>query len=148
MYDENGVEIRIGDHAIGVTGNENDAVIYEGEVVQLNHARMQAKLIIVGSNRDVWLDHDRMAVQLEDANDDRWYEELNEDKWVEWLLDSSDDRSMFRDPGGRSALRAGDPIHPCPTCGRKNQLTDEDVRLGYQCDHCADALEGRYPSEY
>ena len=50
--------------------------------------------------------------------------------------------SQFRDPGGRSALRAGNPVHPCPTCGRENMLTDADKRLGYQCDFCADALEG------
>lgn len=53
-------------------------------------------------------------------------------------------RSDFRDPGGRSALRAGKRIHPCPTCGRKNQLTAEDKRLGYQCDVCADAVEGHF----
>lgn len=59
----------------------------------------------------------------------------------------------FEDPGGRSALRKATPsnprIHPCPTCGRPNQLTAKDVRLGYQCDYCADALEGiGDPSEY
>ena len=52
----------------------------------------------------------------------------------------------FRDPRGGSALRtatADNPrIHPCPTCGRKNALTPRDVRLGYQCDACADAQEG------
>lgn len=53
-----------------------------------------------------------------------------------------DDRSMFADPGGRSALRAGVRKFPCPTCGRKNALTAEDVRRGYQCDRCADAAEG------
>ena len=60
----------------------------------------------------------------------------------EWDEDENEDRYMFRDPGGRSALRAGEPKHPCPTCGRPNQLTDEDIWLGYQCDYCADALEG------
>jgi predicted RNA-binding Zn-ribbon protein involved in translation (DUF1610 family) len=49
----------------------------------------------------------------------------------------------FRDPGGRSALRNGKRIHPCPTCGRKNMLTDKDKNLGYQCDMCADEAEGR-----
>ena len=48
----------------------------------------------------------------------------------------------FRNPGGRSALRAGKRIYPCPTCGRKNQLTAKDKSLGYQCDRCADADEG------
>jgi predicted RNA-binding Zn-ribbon protein involved in translation (DUF1610 family) len=58
------------------------------------------------------------------------------------------DRNDFRDPGGRSALRRGKRRHPCPTCGRENALTDKDVRLGYQCDRCADAAEGYYPGEY
>jgi len=48
----------------------------------------------------------------------------------------------FRNPGGRSALRAGKRIYPCPTCGRPNMLTAEDKRRGYQCDRCADAAEG------
>lgn len=60
-------------------------------------------------------------------------------------FDDDDDaraRMNFRDPGGRSALRAGKRIHPCPTCGRKKQLTDKDRQLGYQCDRCADEDEG------
>lgn len=52
----------------------------------------------------------------------------------------------FADPDGQSALRAASPTNPrsqpCPTCGRENMLTVEDVRLGYQCDRCADAAEG------
>jgi len=48
----------------------------------------------------------------------------------------------FRDPGGRSALRAGKRVYPCPTCGRENQLTAKDKKLGYQCDRCADSAEG------
>jgi len=48
----------------------------------------------------------------------------------------------FADPGGRSALRAGDRIHPCPTCKKPNKLTVRDTQLGYQCDECADAAEG------
>lgn len=60
-----------------------------------------------------------------------------------------EDRYDFRDPGGRSALRRGKRIYPCPTCGRKNQLTAKDKSLGYQCDRCADQAEGLYPnSEY
>jgi hypothetical protein len=51
----------------------------------------------------------------------------------------------FMDPGGNSALRAAtddDPrIHPCPTCGCSNRLTLKDVKLGYQCDSCADKAE-------
>ncbi len=54
------------------------------------------------------------------------------------------DGSYFRDPGGRSALRAGKRIHPCPTCGKKKALTAHDKALGYQCDSCADRAEGHY----
>ncbi len=60
-----------------------------------------------------------------------------------------DDRSEFADPGGRSALRAAtrsNPrVYPCPTCHAANRLTLKDVRLGYQCDECADAAEGYGP---
>jgi hypothetical protein len=58
------------------------------------------------------------------------------------------DRAAFADPGGRSALRAGKRNQPCPTCGRPNKLTAEDVRRHYQCDSCADAAEGRMGGEY
>jgi hypothetical protein len=44
------------------------------------------------------------------------------------------DEMDFRDPGGRSALRAGKRCRPCPTRGRKNALTVKDVQLGHQCD--------------
>lgn len=61
--------------------------------------------------------------------------------------DYDDDRSCFADPGGMSALRAASRTNPrnlpCPTCGRPNQLTAADVAHHYQCDHCADAAEGR-----
>lgn len=54
----------------------------------------------------------------------------------------------FADPGGRSALRAASRSNPrnkpCPNCKRKNVLTLKDVRLGYQCDSCADTAEGGY----
>ena len=53
-----------------------------------------------------------------------------------------DDRSMFADPGGHSALRAGVRSYPCPTCNEPNRLTSKDVKLGYQCDDCADRAEG------
>ncbi len=56
-----------------------------------------------------------------------------------------EDRSMFAEPYGNSALRAASKSNPrnrpCPTCGAKNRLTPKDVTLGYQCDSCADALE-------
>lgn len=60
-----------------------------------------------------------------------------------------DDRSEFADPnGGRSALRRATPGNrrnrPCPTCGTSNVLTPKDVKLGYQCDACADARERGY----
>lgn len=58
-----------------------------------------------------------------------------------------DDRSMFADPGGRSALRASSKRNPrnlpCPTCKRPNLLTPADRARGYQCDSCADRAEGR-----
>jgi hypothetical protein len=47
----------------------------------------------------------------------------------------------FAEPGGKSALRAGKRIYPCPTCGDKNRLTAKDKQLGYQCDRCADLAE-------
>lgn len=57
--------------------------------------------------------------------------------------DYSDYRE-FADPGGRSSLRSGKRTKPCPTCGKKNALTAKDVSLGYQCDSCADRVEGCY----
>lgn len=55
-------------------------------------------------------------------------------------------RPDFADPNGRSALRAATKNnprkYPCPTCKRENKLTLKDVRLGYQCDSCADRAEG------
>lgn len=79
---------------------------------------------------------------------DDWMEERFERDY-----DGDDDCSEFADPGGRSALRAATPDNPriyaCPTCGRENMLTAKDVALHYQCDFCADALEGRFgSSEY
>ena len=58
----------------------------------------------------------------------------------------NDDRSMFADPGGNSALRAATKTNPrnlpCPTCGQPDVLTRKDRNLGYQCDSCADKAEG------
>jgi len=55
-------------------------------------------------------------------------------------------RMNFANPG--SALRrptAANPrIYPCPECGEKDCLTSVDVKLGYQCDECAERLEGVY----
>ena len=57
-----------------------------------------------------------------------------------------EDRSMFEQPYGNSALRRSSRANPrnlpCPTCGELNRLTPKDRALGYQCDSCADALEG------
>lgn len=59
--------------------------------------------------------------------------------------DPDDDRSMFADPGGRSALRRAGRYNPrnlpCPTCGEPDQLTPADRAQGYQCDACADRAE-------
>jgi len=52
----------------------------------------------------------------------------------------------FRDPRGKSALRASSRQNPrnlpCPTCKAENRLTPADVARGYQCDECADRAEG------
>ena len=52
---------------------------------------------------------------------------------------------MFKDPGGRSALRAASKDNPrnlpCPTCGQPDKLTPADKWLGYQCDDCAYSQE-------
>jgi hypothetical protein len=55
--------------------------------------------------------------------------------------DDSGDDIQFADPGGNSSLRAGPRTERCPNCKFPNRLTVEDVRLGYQCDACANALE-------
>jgi hypothetical protein len=59
-----------------------------------------------------------------------------------------DDRSMFADPGGNSALRRATKRNPrnlpCPTCGRENMLTPADRAKGYQCNICADHDEGGF----
>jgi hypothetical protein len=56
-----------------------------------------------------------------------------------------DDRIVFANEG--SALRAeteyNPRIYPCDTCRGQKLLTLEDVKLGYQCDSCADRAEGR-----
>lgn len=50
----------------------------------------------------------------------------------------------FARPGSalRAASRTNPRVYPCPTCGTPNTLTMEDVRLGYQCDYCAEQAEG------
>jgi hypothetical protein len=59
----------------------------------------------------------------------------------DWEGEPREDDMDFADPGGRSALRAGKRIYPCPTCGGKNRLSKKDKQLGYQCDSCADLAE-------
>lgn len=62
------------------------------------------------------------------------------------MYDDDEDRSMFADPGGKSALRRATKNNPrnlpCPTCKQPNKLTPADKRAGYQCDECADKAEG------
>lgn len=69
-----------------------------------------------------------------------------EDLGVEEEYPDDEEDEDFADPGGRSALRAATPTNPrnrpCPTCRTPDVLTLKDVALGYQCDSCADALEG------
>jgi hypothetical protein len=68
------------------------------------------------------------------------------DDGYEHFEGEEDDRHQFADPGGRSALRAASKKNPrnlpCPTCGSPNKLTPIDRSLGYQCNDCADKLEG------
>lgn len=64
----------------------------------------------------------------------------------EYDYDADSYHLEFYDPYGRSALRAGVRKYPCPTCGKPNRLTAEDVKRHYQCDACADAQEGYFPS--
>lgn len=56
------------------------------------------------------------------------------------------DRREFAN--AESALRTASKDNPrnlpCPTCGEPDRLTPEDVRHGYQCDDCADNLEGGF----
>ena len=64
------------------------------------------------------------------------------------MHDYDDDRSMFADPGGNSALRAESRTNPrnlpCPTCCEPNRLTRADRSRGYQCDQCANEAERGY----
>ena len=72
------------------------------------------------------------------------------DEFGEWIHPGDENydpfsyeaNNQFADPGGNSALRAGARLYPCPTCGEPNRLSSTDVRLGYQCDECADRAEG------
>ena len=32
--------------------------------------------------------------------------------------------------------RSGRKVYPCPVCGRRNVLTEKDLRLGHPCGRC------------
>jgi hypothetical protein len=74
--------------------------------------------------------------------------QVMEDDMFDDVYDDGDDRMMFADPGGRSALRAASKRNPrnlpCPTCKQPNRLTPADKARGYQCDSCADRAEQGY----
>jgi len=65
--------------------------------------------------------------------------------YCHWTKSLHSSRMKFRDPGGRSALRAASKRNPrnlpCPSCGEPNRLTPADRAQGYQCDACADRAE-------
>jgi hypothetical protein len=81
-----------------------------------------------------------------DPDEDYDDEDYDDEDAGDFDLDDEDDRSMFADPGGKSALRAATPDNPrdlpCPTCHQPDKLTPADKALGYQCDDCADRAEG------
>jgi hypothetical protein len=83
-----------------------------------------------------------------DTFNDKDWDKLLKEYWEDDDYEDDDDRSMFADPGGNSALRASSPSNPrnlpCPTCEQPDRLTPADHRLGYQCDECADRAEGGY----
>jgi hypothetical protein len=63
--------------------------------------------------------------------------------------DSHARNQQFARPGSNSALRAAGPSNPrnlpCPTCRKPDRLTPADKARGYQCDTCADSIEGGGP---
>lgn len=72
-------------------------------------------------------------------------DEPDEQSWEDHSDEREDsDFSDFADPGGTSALRAGNRVYNCPTCNGPNLLSARDVQLGYQCDSCADRAERGY----
>lgn len=98
--------------------------------------------------------YDREEVDQDDLDDrdaarDEGDPEDDDEGPMAGFDDEGDDRLIFANPGGNSALRAASRTNPrnlpCPTCRRENMLTPKDVALGYQCDHCADSAEGRGP---
>jgi hypothetical protein len=73
------------------------------------------------------------------------YDEFDDDFYDD---DYDCDDFGFEDPGGNSSLRreteSNPRNQPCPTCGEPNTLTPKDVKLGYQCDCCADRAESGF----
>jgi tRNA(Ile2) C34 agmatinyltransferase TiaS len=50
-------------------------------------------------------------------------------------------------PGSRALRKAGRANRrkePCPTCGRRNQLTAADIHRGFRCARCAVRAEARW----
>jgi hypothetical protein len=93
-------------------------------------------------------DGDKSVLSEKDVEEgwDPFQDELDdEDYYDDQSQEDFPGRSRrFANPG--SALYAADSrnprIHPCPTCGGENRLTQRDLDAGYQCDRCADAAEG------
>jgi hypothetical protein len=90
--------------------------------------------------RGVQLDNEGLSPEMEAVDTMMEYDDDYDDY-------DDDDEIEFADPGGNSALRAGNRQYPCPTCDSPNALTADDVNLGYQCDDCADRAEGKYQYE-
>ena len=77
---------------------------------------------------------------------DNFYNDYMDDECYGYNYDYfENDYEIFEDKGGISALRKATERNPrnlpCPTCGEPDMLTGKDMRLGYQCDRCADRLE-------
>jgi DNA-directed RNA polymerase subunit RPC12/RpoP len=67
-------------------------------------------------------------------------------KYKTSIREDEDEVISFKDLKSslRKASKSNPRIYPCPTCGKKNRLTLQDVNLGYQCDECADKIEGGF----
>ena len=108
-----------------------------------------------GGDDDIELDEDGSRGDILDPevdedrepedDEDEYEDDEDPDGREPWDRDDEDDRSMFADPGGDSALRAASASNPrdrdCPTCLEPNRLTSQDVALGYQCNSCAKQAE-------
>ena len=111
---------------------------------------MYTRCVICGGVSDTggWCDScmgARLPGYAELVKAERHNLDIDPDRGEREYRDSLEDED-FEDPGGNSALRratADNPrIYPCPNCGRPNRLTAKDVKLGYQCNECADIAEG------